>query len=94
VTGARARGVPASGVVTAFDVDEGLGRITLDGGDVVTFHATQLADGSRTVDVGRCVVLTVVPWHLGRREGADVTGACADSRGVTCEGRPASVGEF
>jgi cold shock CspA family protein len=75
VSGARARGARAGGVVAAFDAVEGLGRITLDDGDEVSFHATQLADGSRTIEVGRRVVLTVVPWHLGRREATDVAWA-------------------
>jgi cold shock CspA family protein len=74
VTGARPRGRRATGIVTAFDAREGLGRIALDDGDVVGFHATQLADGTRTIEVGRRVVVTVVPWHRGLSEATDVTG--------------------
>ncbi len=72
MTGTHARGVRASGVVTAFDVEEGLGRIALDDGEEVGFHATQLADGSRAIEVGTRVVASVVPWHRGQSEATDV----------------------
>jgi cold shock CspA family protein len=75
VSGVGARGVRVRGIVVSFDTAEGLGRITLDDGEEVAFHATQLADGSRTIEVGRRVVVTVVPWHLGRHEATDVAGA-------------------
>lgn len=72
MSGARARGHSAGGVVTAFDVTEGLGRLALDDGEEVGFHATQLADGTRTIEAGRRVVAIVRPWHAGRREATDV----------------------
>lgn len=72
MSGARARGVHASGVVTAFDEEEGLGRIALDDGGEVGFHATQLADGTRAIEAGTRVAASVVPWHRGRREATDV----------------------
>ena len=72
MSGATPRGVAAVGVVVAFDAREGLGRIALDDASEVAFHATQLADGTRTVEVGRRVSVQVVPWHLGRREATDV----------------------
>jgi cold shock CspA family protein len=72
VTGARARGVRASGVVTAFDEGEGLGRIALGDGGEVGFHATQLADGNRAIEAGTRVAASAVPWHRGRREATDV----------------------
>ena len=72
MTGARAAGDAAHGVVTAFDATEGLGVVRLDDGGDVGFHATQLADGTRTIDVGRSVDVVVVPWHRGRLEAAEV----------------------
>jgi cold shock CspA family protein len=72
VTGAHARGARANGVVTAFDEVEGLGRIALEDGEQVGFHATQLADGTRAIEAGTRVVASVVPWHRGRREATDV----------------------
>jgi cold shock CspA family protein len=68
----RARGEPATGTVTAFDAGRGHGAIALDAGGVVEFHATQLADGSRSVEVGRRVECRVVPWHRGRLEAAAI----------------------
>jgi len=72
VTGARARGEAAKGTVVAFDEATGLGEVRLESGEVVGFHATQLQDGTRRVDVGRRVAVTVVPWHRGRLEAAAI----------------------
>lgn len=43
------------GVVVAFDAHVGLGRIRADDGDEVMFHCAEIADGSRSIDVGRNV---------------------------------------
>ena len=72
MTAARPAGVPVGGVVAAFDAAEGLGRLLLDDGETVGFHATQLVDGTRTIEVGRRVVARVVPWHAGCLEATDV----------------------
>ncbi len=51
--------VPATGAswgrVTAFDEARGLGELEADGGAVLPFHCTSLADGSRTIEVGTTV---------------------------------------
>jgi cold shock CspA family protein len=53
------------GVVTGFDPREGLGTIELADGRTVGFHATQLASGTRHVEVGARVTATLVAWHAG-----------------------------
>jgi cold shock CspA family protein len=58
--------------VTAFDEAVGLGTARLGDGREVPFHATQLRDGTRRVDVGARVSGVVVAWHLGRDELADL----------------------
>jgi cold shock CspA family protein len=72
-SGTGGNGSRSHGVVTAFDAREGLGRLTLDDGEEVGFHATQLSDGTRTIEVGRRVVARVVAWHRGQLEATDVT---------------------
>lgn len=52
------------GVVRSFDAVVGLGEITLDDGHVVAFHATAIADGSRSVGV-RAVVRVTLRVSLG-----------------------------
>jgi cold shock protein len=64
----------ASGAVAAFDEPRGLGEIRSDDGDDVFFHCTAIADGSRTIEVGRRVRYQVVPGRLGRWEAASVVG--------------------
>ena len=70
VSGARTGTASSAGVVPRSTSDEGLGIARLDDGAVVGFHATQLADGTRRIEVGatghRAVV---VPWHRGRARG-------------------------
>jgi hypothetical protein len=69
----RATGSSALGVVVAFDAREGLGRVELEDGTEASFHATQLTDGSRQIEVGTPVTMRLVPWHRGRREATAVT---------------------
>jgi cold shock CspA family protein len=73
MTGAAAGRSALHGVVTSFDPRAGLGELRLDDGREVAFHATQLADGSRHVDVGARVAAQVVPWHRGQMEATAVT---------------------
>ncbi|MEA3078053.1 MAG: cold shock protein [Actinomycetota bacterium] len=63
----------ASGVVVAFDEDAGFGtvRSAADGRELF-FHCTQIADGSRSVEVGAAVRFSVVAGHLGQWEAAGV----------------------
>lgn len=43
--------------------------MTQDGaGDVFDFHATAIADGSRTIEEGAAVSFSVAPGHRGRYE--------------------------
>lgn len=60
-----------TGRVTAFDAHVGLGEITSDAGHVVAFHCVELADGSRTIDLGVAVEFRLAP-KLGRFEAFDI----------------------
>ncbi len=57
-----------TGVVTAFDVERGLGEVTGSDGTTFSFHCVAIADGSRTIDVGVAVTFDVVPGRLGLDE--------------------------
>jgi cold shock CspA family protein len=80
VTAAGPRGRRAHGVVVGFDAAEGLGTIQVDGVGEVPFHATQLDDGTRTIEVGCRVDLTIVPWHRGGLEATEVAVAPTAAR--------------
>ena len=60
------------GKVTAFDSHRGYGTIEGDNGEGHFFHCTQIADGSRVIDIGTEVEYEVVPGHGGRWEAADI----------------------
>lgn len=65
-------GVRATGRVTVFDAHVGLGEVTPDdGGPAVLFHCVEIADGTRTIEVG-----TAVEYHptlkFGRTEAFDL----------------------
>ena len=59
---------PALGSVDSFDPATGLGRVALDDGRLLSFHATAIADGSRRIEVGRRVAVEVLAGHGGRFE--------------------------
>ncbi len=61
-----------TGVVERFDAAEGLGVVRLDDGRRIGFHATQLRDGTRRIDVGAPVEATILPGHRGELEALDV----------------------
>jgi cold shock CspA family protein len=63
------------GTVERFDVATGLGEIVSAHGTTFSFHSTQIADRTRTIEVGAAVTFDVVPGHLGRWEAAAVTPA-------------------
>lgn len=63
------------GTVVEFDEHVGLGEVEADDGTRYPFHCTQIADGTRTVEVGAAVTFAVVPGHLGRYEAAAVAPA-------------------
>lgn len=60
-----------TGSVTAFDVATGLGTITLDDDASVAFHCVAITDGTRRIDVGQPVVVTL-DVHLGQRMASSV----------------------
>jgi len=64
-------GLPQRGIVTAFDESVGLGEVAAAGASYL-FHCTQIADGSRTIEVGSDVAFEVVPGRHGRWEAATV----------------------
>ena len=64
------------GNVTAFDDEVAYGEVC--GTDPATegrryfFHCTQIADGTRTIDVGAAVAFSLVAGRMGRWEAVDV----------------------
>lgn len=63
------------GVVETFDEPRGLGTIRADGGAELPFHCTAIADGTRSIPVGRRVAFDVVAGRLGRWEAAGIADA-------------------
>jgi hypothetical protein len=45
-----------------------LGTVEDDEGTTYGFHASEIADGTRRIDVGAPVTFTVAPGHRGRCE--------------------------
>jgi CspA family cold shock protein len=69
------------GRVSSFDEVVGLGEIAPDGPPAAApagaraqyrFHCTQIADGSRVVEVGARVSFRLLPGRDGRWEAADI----------------------
>lgn len=62
-----------SGTVVEFDEKVGLGVVAgEDGATRYPFHCTQIAGGTRTIDVGTPVTFVVVAGRGGRWEAAKV----------------------
>lgn len=59
------------GKVVSFDEGLGLGEVRADDGTRLQFHCVELADGSRTIDVGTSVRFRVVA-RMGRYEATEV----------------------
>jgi cold shock CspA family protein len=59
------------GTVTAFDEHKGYGVVTADDGTPYFLHCTQIADGTRTIEVGTAVAFDVIA-RLGRYEATAV----------------------
>jgi CspA family cold shock protein len=57
------------GTVIAFDEYVGLGEVQSDVGEVYLFHCVEIADGSRTIDVGAAVEFDVLR-KFGRLEAS------------------------
>ena len=73
-----------TGKIAAFDRDRGRGEIEGAAGRF-RFHATRVANGSRTVAVGTEVEFEVTPGHLGEWEAVNlrpVTNRSAEPRPV------------
>jgi len=51
--------------------------VTNDAGEAFDFHATAIADGSRTIDVGTDVAFVVAPGHRGRDEARSLVPSSA-----------------
>jgi cold shock CspA family protein len=62
-----------AGTVTAYDSAAGLGVITAEDGAKLSFHCTQIADGTREIEVGRSVTFTIAAGHQGRFEATDIS---------------------
>lgn len=73
MTGEPGDPVRAHGRVTAFDAHVGLGVVVGDDGRELPFHCTQIAGGSRRIDVGASVTYHVVSQRPKGPEAYDVT---------------------
>jgi len=74
-----------AGTVVEFDEAAGVGAVESDDGHRLFFHCTQIADGSRTIDVGAVVTFDVVAGGTGtlsyqwQRNGVNIAGATTTS---------------
>ncbi len=50
-----------SGRITEFSEGRGLGTVTADDGVAYLFHVIEIADGTRTIDVGQAVTFERLP---------------------------------
>jgi len=62
-----------TGTVAEFDADKGFGTVESADGRKLFFHCTQIAGGSRTIEVGTPVTFEVAAGHQGRYEAVRVT---------------------
>jgi len=65
--------VPGLGTVVEFDEVRGLGRIERRSGELVEFHCTAIADGSRRIDAGTPVAFVLVAAIGGSYEAQSIT---------------------
>lgn len=61
-----------TGWVSSFDDHRGLGEVRSDNGDTFPFHCVEIANGTRTIEVGAAVTFALAP-RLGRDEAVAVT---------------------
>ncbi len=66
------------GTVADFDEHAGFGTVATDDGRSFFFHCTQIAGGSRVIEVGTSVTFEVIPGRLGQWEAAGVEPAGAN----------------
>ncbi|CAN5540745.1 hypothetical protein BH24ACT4_BH24ACT4_10880 [soil metagenome] len=71
---------PVNGRVEVWDDDEGVGTIRTEDGSVLDLQCTNLAEGSRTTQVGTAVTAVVVPGHHGRWQAFEFDPAATESR--------------
>ncbi len=74
------------GVVEEFDDDRGLGTVSVVGGRRYRFHCTAVADGSRHVEVGAWVRLSLAGAHGGTVEARDLAPAVTATPELFLEG--------
>ncbi len=60
--------------VTDFDEAVGLGSIAADDGTLFVFHCIEIADGTRTIDVGQAVTFEPLPRFGSYQAGVDRQG--------------------
>jgi CspA family cold shock protein len=60
-----------TGTVIAFDEHVGLGEVESGDGEVYLFHCVEIADGSRTIDIGAVVEFDLL-HKLGRQEASQL----------------------
>jgi cold shock CspA family protein len=60
------------GRVESFDDRRGDGLVRSDGGQGFYFHCVNIADGSRSIDVGQLVSAKRAVGHLGRDEAFSI----------------------
>ncbi len=60
-----------TGTVTEFDEARGLGIVTATDGKAYVFHCIEVADGTRTIDVGRSVSFQPLP-KFGRYQASRI----------------------
>ncbi len=70
------------GTVVAFDRGIGLGEVRADDGEGYRFHATRIADDTRSIAVGATVDFTVAPTGLGSWEAVDLGAVGTESPAV------------
>ena len=66
-----ARGTGRRGTVTDFDESAGLGTVSSRDGAEYPFHCIEIADGSRTIDIGADVSFDLLA-KFGRWEAANI----------------------
>ena len=60
------------GAVREFDEEKGLGVVVAPDGQAFPFHCIEIADGTRTIDVGATVTFSPMR-KFGTWEAADIT---------------------
>ncbi len=63
-----------TGTVRTFDSARGYGSVESDDGRSWFFHCTQIADKTRTIEVGARVRFAVVAGRMGRWEAVGLAG--------------------